>query len=513
MDPQSEQQPKPENEHIVFLNARGGGAYDGQPSWITSTIRDENFLASVDVLQKLKNRWETPVAKASWDDIKTHIRAVMPDAQITIPQAEILTVKYSTPHDTVVLSYDEDGREIFYSPFQYCTIDYHYDDDGYLVNIRQSQYGGGGHEDKIEYAQVEGVKKPVRMIRRLFGGKGGGNNPSDNMGSPISVDLQNLDALRAAPQPPQLPPIEEIKESPHGIKEVVVSENHSGIRCADWREVVDLLKKYGRGNYKGGQATVKHDRSAYDQTYGEEGEMEFANDQQDELDDFINKNFNTGENPVHSTGWEYDRWFDYDGKGGLFKSAVRIRKIEDGYILNLRAAYVGDDVEEQLAQAVNKPRGMEQTSVRVWYNAGDYFLVDFQQIIENLQKGGLQIEGQSDQLATDYAADILDSERSLRSRQEVILESSKDYEVFMRAEIPNGNRFFRTKDGKKDLWQSSSGAVFGPKEIDLTDETRTMLPSVIIGVRVKGDIPTFETELQGKLREKSRQISEALKTE
>src|SRR3989344_4711015 len=58
MDSQSEQPPRPQNEHIVFLNARVGGAYDSNPSWITSTVRDENFLASVDALEQLKERWD-----------------------------------------------------------------------------------------------------------------------------------------------------------------------------------------------------------------------------------------------------------------------------------------------------------------------------------------------------------------------------------------------------------------------------------------------------------------------
>lgn len=483
--------------------------YDNHPSWITSTVRDNNFLASVDALERLTDRWATPVEKASWEEIKRHVEAVMPNAQITTPQPNILTVRYSKGHDTVELRYDENGREIFCSPFKYCTVYYDYDNEGYLTNVRQSQYGGFGHEDQIEYAQIDGVKKPVRMVRRLFTGKGGGNNPADNMGSPITVDLQNLDTLRTEPQPPQMPPIEEIKEMPHGIVEVISSETHTGIKCNNWQEVVDLLKRYGRGDYKGGQATLEHDRASYDQAYGEEGEVRFAEKQQYESDDFVDENFDARENPDHPVGWEYNRWFDYDGKGGFFKSGVRIRKTEDGYILNLRASYVGDEVEGRLAQATNKPWGMSQASVRIRFNAGDYFFVDFQKIVEKLQRGGLQTDGHADQVAANYAADILESE----GRPEVILESAEDYEVFMRAEIPDGNRFFRTKDGNRDLWQSSGGAVFGPKEVDMTDETRTMLPSVVIGVRVRGDLPTFEPELQEKLREKSRQILDALKPE
>ena len=81
----------------------------------------------------------------------------------------------------------------------------------------------------------------------------------------------------------------------------------------------------------------------------------------------------------------------------------------------------------------------------------------------------------------------------------------------MRAEIPYRNRFFKTKDDKIDLWRSSEGAVIGPKEIDETDETRQMLPSVVISVRVKGNYPTFDSGLQAKLKEKSLQISNALK--
>src|SRR3989344_3740391 len=349
------------------------------------------------------------------------------------------------------------------------------------------------------------------MIRRLFTRKGGGNNPADNMGSPITVDLQNLDALRAEPQPPQLPPIEEIKEMSHGIREVVSSESHSGIKCADWKDVIDLLKKYGRGDYKGGQATFEHDRIAYDQAYGEKGEVEFAEKQEYESAEFVDENFNAGENPDHATGWEYNRWYDYDGKGGFFKSGVRIRKTGDGYVLNLTATYVGDKVEEQLAQAANKPRGMKQASVRATFNADDYFLVDFQEILENLYRGGLNIEGQAEQLAADYASDIMTSEGSWSSRPEVVLEEAEDFEVFIRAEIPDGDRFFRTKDAKKDLWQSSSGSVFGPKEIDEKDGTNTRLPSVVIGVRVRDDYPTFDSRLQAKLREKLRQIQKALK--
>ncbi|MEK6926338.1 MAG: hypothetical protein AABW50_03610 [Nanoarchaeota archaeon] len=62
---------------------------------------------------------------------------------------------------------------------------------------------------------------------------------------------------------------------------------------------------------------------------------------------------------VLKSGGKYSKHFDYDGMGtAFFKTSVEVEKIDNKYILDLSAAYVGDKPEEELAKTLERERGL-----------------------------------------------------------------------------------------------------------------------------------------------------------
>ncbi len=133
--------------------------------------------------------------------------------------------------------------------------------------------------------------------------------------------------------------------------------------------------------------------------------------------------------------------------------------------------------------------------------------------MEKLHKGGIVTidNDTTSQLALDFADKIIPTKR-FGSKPQIILDQGNQYQIFMQANIPDGDRYITTKEGEVDLWEKSQGAIFGRREVDMDDETHIMYPSVTVGVRVTGKEPTFDPKLQQVMRDKSAQIKPALET-
>jgi len=86
------------------------------------------------------------------------------------------------------------------------------------------------------------------------------------------------------------------------------------------------------------------------------------------------------------------RDFDYDGVGSFMKTSVTVRRLENGsFLLELNAAYVGNKVEEGLAEYLEAHRGLWWTKVELTLDAnqGDRFVIDFASINDKLVGTGL----------------------------------------------------------------------------------------------------------------------------
>ena len=68
---------------------------------------------------------------------------------------------------------------------------------------------------------------------------------------------------------------------------------------------------------------------------------------------------------VMKSSGNYSQSFDYDAMGSaFFKTSVNVQKIDDKYVLSLNATYVGEKPEIELAQVLERERGLISVSSR-----------------------------------------------------------------------------------------------------------------------------------------------------
>ncbi|MEK6917595.1 MAG: hypothetical protein AABW51_01475 [Nanoarchaeota archaeon] len=102
---------------------------------------------------------------------------------------------------------------------------------------------------------------------------------------------------------------------------------------------------------------------------------------------------------------KYSRHFDYDGMGSaFFKTSVGVEKVNDKYLLELSAAYVGDEPERELAKILERERGL----VRV---GSTYKLTDLAPgwmgvNIEKIMQNGILVPEQVNILAKVVAGEL-----------------------------------------------------------------------------------------------------------
>jgi len=90
------------------------------------------------------------------------------------------------------------------------------------------------------------------------------------------------------------------------------------------------------------------------------------------------------------SGFSFDKSYDYDGEGRFFKTSVTVSKVpaDETFVLNLHAAYVGRQVENDLAEAIGIQQALNGSSVQIAYDhkvKGD-FAIDFDPIASALAR-------------------------------------------------------------------------------------------------------------------------------
>jgi len=155
------------------------------------------------------------------------------------------------------------------------------------------------------------------------------------------------------------------------IVSVSKSKWNNGIFFATWEGLVNGIAAFAEGRTASSYATEEHQFEATVQSAGVEGGglmAMFLDAVAPQLANFLTERIL---NPAQEQFKTWPVWhgsFDYDAMGTrFFKSSVTIRKTDDpeGYLLELNAAYVGGQVEDELAQVLGLPQALTSESVTV----------------------------------------------------------------------------------------------------------------------------------------------------
>jgi hypothetical protein len=162
------------------------------------------------------------------------------------------------------------------------------------------------------------------------------------------------------------------------ITGVEISQYESGIPLKGWESVKNALNIFASGASRGSRATEQHQMQAVGESMGGFAAAFYAvaaPHMSGGSSSFVEKMLQEAEPAVQSRG-RWSRSYDYDGQGSFFKTTVEVNRADkkDGYILQLNAAYVGNQVEEGLAEALGAERGLSWKNVAVEFEpAGTQF--------------------------------------------------------------------------------------------------------------------------------------------
>ncbi len=176
---------------------------------------------------------------------------------------------------------------------------------------------------------------------------------------------------------------------------------------------------------------------------------------------------------IITSGGEYRKSFDYDGMGtAFFKTSVEVEKIDDKYILGLWAAYVGDEPEKELAEVLERDRGLVRIGSRHEINpiANRWIGVD----VEKAMKNGALSKKQISVLTRLSAGEMRSDDEYVVNMNGMSLNVSLDLgqEENYRANVirARGNQLFMEMEGEGKPYFSFSLEPVGKNKIVNSEE-------------------------------------------
>lgn len=381
-----------------------------------------------------------------------------------------------------------------------------YDDQGYLTQRLTWGYIEPTITDRFDYTVDEkGHKTPAKMTRTMKVSGSLGREDS----APLAVDLANYEEwLATNPNGFSKVSRERLNPKELEIADFSVSEYRKGILFAHPEQLEHALVMYGDGTYPtpGGETALEHNESAFAASsgvmgsallslYARSGNMrEFVssritNEVQDKWKRVQKSRNNDTSERAHFS-------FDYDGAGHFQKSNGNISITKNGLELTLSAAYVGDQVEDQLASALQTKRGLRSAEIAVPINQTErdgYFFIDVQAACERL---GIPVaEGAVEGYLRAYTFEDEEVPKSSYDRkygeQPVLWE---DAATGVTIDLVTERRDYDSDTDLDDYYGHDSMALWGPlpKEVRLASKDKAT-PKLRILVKPTGDPFSEET--------------------
>jgi hypothetical protein len=294
------------------------------------------------------------------------------------------------------------------------------------------------------------------------------------------------------------------------ILSVSCTEREGGIPLPDLESVKGALQAFSEGRTQGSDATRN-------QLVKDGGGMAAAMMTlvQPSPGTFVDRLCQQMEQSLSQSDQFY-RDFDYDGVGSFFKSNVKVKRLSDGtYLLELSAAYVGNEVEKGLAEYLGIQRGLWWTKLTITLDAieGDNFKIDFDPINDKL--GGTVLWTHSGKdiakliaagKTEDYSSRIMDGGIVTLMGGELrdtVDPSSVDGQltVTMAIDDMSVGRYY------EQAFEADGSVVIGPRETRWSQPGEEKYPSV--GITVTGNpledrfnrLPVLDPEVQVRMRE------------
>jgi len=303
------------------------------------------------------------------------------------------------------------------------------------------------------------------------------------------------------------------------ITNVSVESTRRGIPLKGWDSVKAALNLYASGQSKGSRATENHQVKAIGDSQGALGLGMYllgAPHMQGAGNQFVDNMLKEAKPIIQHRG-RWARSYDYDGVGTFFKTSVeiiRLDKKEDLYLLEIRAAYVGDKPEVGLAEELGISRALRRYTVLVQVKPEDatHFAFDFKKVLRALD-GALKTKSFK---GKDIAQHFMSGD-VYRDPKHALIYS--DTEIFVT--VGTGrveSRFVYDEPGKpRDTWSVKGSVLSGLLDTSYEDESKKEPPTIALTVscaqrdRLGYPLPIWDMKVQDNVDILANKIAEAMK--
>lgn len=270
------------------------------------------------------------------------------------------------------------------------------------------------------------------------------------------------------------------------IIDISGGEKRRGIPIKGWNGVRMALQAYAEGKSRGARLTTDHQHQALEQSYGGLSATTsiYFNAIRSNVDAFVERMLTAAEANIKKYGhWRHS--YDYDGQGNFLKTNVEIRlwdKKEDIYVLELYAAYVGDEPEKGLAELLGVSRTLLWREIVITTEPldKDRFIFDFDEIY----KGIGELLGLDANVGQKIAKHMMTGDKHDEPGSFVLKD---DGEVRIKIGPSSVESRFVLKEDNRfhDTWTVSGSTLTGLLAKQYDNPEKKIPPSIVITVSKK----------------------------
>lgn len=304
------------------------------------------------------------------------------------------------------------------------------------------------------------------------------------------------------------------------ITKVSTEQYYRGIPLKGWGSVDSALNMFARGVTKGSRVTEDHQLNAVGASQGLMGlafYLTAAPHMEGAGNEFVKRMLDEAEPIVEARGhWRAS--YDYDGMGVFFKTGVEIKRLSvknDLYLLEIWAAYVGDEPEIGLAEALGVPRTMLSSTVTIQVEPQDdkHFAFDFEQVLRKLD-GVLSTKRLQ---GTIVARHFMTGDR-YSSAKSLPIHSKDGFNVSINTGRVE-SRFVYDDHGSRnplDTWKVDGAVLYGLLDTSYEDKTKKDPPTFTVSIRSAESFhydeskPIWEPERKKMVMDLTNRIAQAL---
>jgi len=280
------------------------------------------------------------------------------------------------------------------------------------------------------------------------------------------------------------------------VLDIKREEYGSGIPIKGLNTVKSVLEIFYSGRTKNSGATLG--RLTRDGGGIEAIFMRMMADTRDVKDRFLEAMFSEMESGLKARGI-YSRSYDYDGVGPFFKTTVTVTEIDkkvELYLLQMHAAYVGNEVEKRLAEALNIERGLQWLRVGIEVKpVKGKFEIDFNDVMERV----IKINGIA-RISGEKAAKTFFVEDHFGNYCNLTLMNAGKFIVDLCLEDVAQKVDYSGRQ-KKLTWSAKGSVLSGPLREDWNDKNKILNPVILFSIHSANErLPILKTEIKEEVK-------------